>query len=116
MVLLWHPPLSLIQNKDNGSIVLLVPPRPWQRRKCFAVVAVNSISSNGPTPVANDKRTRGEGADSSYMPFAPLLMMNCVICRRASAPSPLAPGDGGGALQRRHSSPFITGVKARGEQ
>ena len=92
MVLLLHPPLLFLktQNKDSDGIVLLAPPRPWRQRKRFATTVATAIRSNGSRPVVNGKRTSRERACSSCTPFAALLTTNCVICRRASAPLPLA--------------------------
>ena len=79
-----------IQNKNNDDIVLLAPPRPWQRRKCFAAEVATAVCLNGPRPVVNGKRTNGEWDSSSCTLFAAPLMMNCIICRCASALLPLA--------------------------
>ena len=89
-VLLSPPALAFLQihNKDNDDVALLAPPRPWRRRKCFAVVAAIIICSKGSRPVVNDKRTSGEGASSSRTPFAALLVTNCVICRRGAPSCP----------------------------
>ena len=83
-------PFLQIQNKDNGDIALLAPPCPWRQRKCFAVVAANATCSNGSRLAMNDERTRWEEGGLVCTPVSSLLMMNCVICRRASVPSSLA--------------------------
>ena len=114
-VLLSPPALAFlqIQNKDNDDIVLLAPPRPWRRRKCFAVAAAIIICSKGSMPVVNGKRTSGEGASSSCTPFAALLVTNCVICRRGRALSTLAAAEALCSVgPHSHSSQW---VKACGE-
>ena len=90
-VLLSPPALAFlqIQNKDNDKIVLLAPPCPWWRRKCFAAAAAVIICSNGSWAMANDKGTTGEGAVFSSKPFDTLLMTNCMICCCARASSPM---------------------------
>ena len=69
---------------------MLATPHPWRRRKCSAAAAVTAICSKGSWPLMNGKGTNGEGDISSCTPFITLLMTNCVICRRASAPLPLS--------------------------
>ena len=83
MVSLVRPALSFlrIQNNDNGGIILLAPSHPWRQQTCFVVTVVTIICANRSSSVTNNKRTRGEGANSSCTLFArfPLLMANCVI-------------------------------------
>ena len=107
MVTRLHPalPFLQIQNKDNDNIVLLAPPRPWRRQRRFTAAVFTAIESNKSRTGLNGKRISGEDGGLVCTTFAPRLMMNYMIRRCADAP--IAPGCGGGVLQRRKSSPLI---------
>ena len=81
MMLRLHPalPFLQIQNKDNGNIVLLAPPRPWRRRRRFTAALLTAIKSNRSSPV-NDKRIRGEEGVLICTTFAPRLLMAEALC------------------------------------
>ena len=88
-------------------------PLPLAAAEVLCSVVATAICSNGSRPVVNGKRTSREGVSSSCMPFATPLMMNCVICCRASTPLPLAAtGAPCSGVTRCHLSQW---VKARCE-
>ena len=102
-------PFSQIYNNDNGSVVVLAPSRPWQKRGRFAVAKPIAIALNGSRPAVNVARMGGEGTGWVYTPFATFDSMTCANDRRDGAPSPLPAAEvlwGGG--HHRYSLTYAT--------